>query len=111
MKTTGSSTSNNSNNTNNNNNNNNSDKTTNNDKTNSSSTTTTINSTPPTKSKNIHEVSSQEIKCLQSTTTNDSEKFMVLLNNSKLRAHFRAYLKETLAVENLDVCIIINNNN
>ncbi len=55
------------------------------------------------KRRTLNDISSEELRLLKDNAVSETEKMMIVLNNAKLRGHFRAYLQETLSVENLDV--------
>lgn len=62
-----------------------------------------ITAVGPKKRRTLNDISSEELRLLKDPQVSETEKMMAVLNNAKLRGHFRAYLQEALSVENLDV--------
>jgi hypothetical protein len=54
----------------------------------------------------LNDISSEELRRLKDISVSETDKMLIVLNNAKLRGHFRVYLQESMAVENLDVSTI-----
>jgi hypothetical protein len=66
-----------------------------------------ITAVGPKKRRTLNDISSEELRLLKDPQVSETEKMMAVLNNAKLRGHFRAYLQEALSVENLDFWLTV----